>query len=137
MKYTSKPYYSDLTIPQQCQEISINLKNNALVFQGRFQGKYQASVAANGQPYWTSKDNAMWLLDGTNWAIGTLQNFGKNDVELFSRSKHLSPYGKKSQWVYHNRKEWKLAKPDDIEITCTMKAGESVFSTSYILNIEF
>ena len=128
MKYISKPYYSDFTL--QCQEISINLKNDALVFQGRHQGKYQASDAANGKPTWTSKDGAIWYYINS-WLIGSLQNIGKNNGDLLFRSKHLSPYDKESQWLYSNEIEWKTPKPDDIDITCTMKAGESVFVMIY------
>ena len=131
MKYIfSKPYYSDFTL--QCQEISINLKNDALVFQGRYQGKYQPSDATNGKPTWTSKDRAIWF-DGKSWVIGSLQKIGKKDGDFFLpfHPKHFSPYDKESQWLYSNEIEWKTPKPDDIDITCTMKAGESVFVMIY------
>ena len=97
------------------------MKGAALRSHGVFQGEYQASAAVNKQPSWTSKDHIIWY-GFKRWFIGD----GKHAV-IYSLSYHSFPYDKKIQWYFNGKElENKKFKPNEIDINCTMKAGEPV-----------
>ena len=136
----------------QCQEISVNLKGAALrardyvntnineIKLSMFQGKYQASAAVNEKPSWTkviniktkdwTKDKLIWhsqYSSVSGWRIGD----GKRII-LISYGNESFPYGKEIQWYYSGtrlnrttkKRERRKVKPDEIDVKCTMKAGE-------------
>ena len=129
-----------------CQVISINLKGAALAniheSVSMFQGKYQASTAVNEKPSWTkviniktedlTKDKVIFYYQFSNgvtaitgWRIGD----GKRSSlysDLYSYGNESFPYDKEIQWYYpgvQNGKRRKV-KPDEVDVKCTMKAGE-------------
>ena len=128
-----------------CQEISINLKGAALrakdyvntnineIKLAMFQGKYQASAAVNEEPSWTkviniktkdwTKDKVIWHSEHSTsgWIIGD----GKRII-LISIGNESFPYDKEIQWYYSGTQHGKRrkVKPDEIDVKCTMKAGE-------------
>ena len=133
----------------QCQEISVNLKGAALrardyvntnineIKLSMFQGKYQASAAVNEKPSWTKVINIKtqdWTTDKVIWHSqysnhGWIVGDGKRII-FISYGNESFPYDKEIQWYYPGKrligKKWirKPVKPDEIDVKCTMKAGE-------------
>ena len=126
---------------QPCQVISINLKGAALaniheIGVSIFQGKYQASAAVNEKPSWTkviniktkdwTKDKVIWHSEHSTsgWIIGD----GKRII-LISIGNESFPYDKEIQWYYSGTRHGKRrkVKPDEIDVKCTLKAGELFF----------
>ena len=131
-----------------CQVISINLKGAALrtkvyvntkineIGVSMFQGNYQASAAVDEKPSWTkvmnikikdwNKDHVIWhyqhsVTGVSGWRIGD----GKRSA-LYSYGNESFPYDKEIQWYYPGvtRGERRKVKPDEVDVKCTMKAGE-------------
>ena len=131
----------------QCQEISINLKGAALrtkvyvntnineIGVSMFQGKYQASAAVNEKPSWTkvlniktkdwTKDKIIWHYQFSSSVSGWRIGDGKLSA-LYSYGNESFPYDKEIQWYYPGvtRGERRKVKPDEVDVKCTMKAGE-------------
>ena len=125
-RYNFKTNHLGLNLPLQCQVISINMKGAALRAFGMIQGKYHVSRAVNEKPSWTSKDMVIWY-GHKMWLIGN----GKNGI-IYSLSNQLFPYDKEIQWFFQGKNFRKNKfKCDEIDIKCTMKAGEP-----FILNYE-
>ena len=131
----------------QCQEISVNLKGAALrtkvyvntnvneIGVSMFQGKYQASADVNEKPSWTkvinnktkdwTKDKIIWHHQFSSSLSGWRIGDGKLSA-LYTYGNESFPYDKEIQWYYPGvtRGKRRKVKPNEVDVKCTMKAGE-------------
>ena len=63
--------------------MEINMRNDALKHQGRYQGVYERKEIVNGKPSWNNSVHAIWYIPKRNvFVVGNLSDLGHNDTDM-------------------------------------------------------
>ena len=112
-------------VPNNCQNLTIILQNEAFENQGSHQGIYQVSGFVNEKPMWTFTKNgkAIWYVQELNdWGMGNLEHVGTNTLNLFTSGNQgdVFPFDIASdKWKYLNDLVWADSAINDITIECS------------------
>ena len=116
-------YYT--SVPNNCQNLTVTLQNEAFEYQGSQQGIYQVSGLVNEKPMWIFAENgkAIWYVQELNdWGIGDLEHIGANTLDLFTSGNQgdVFPFNIASdKWKYRNDLTWADSAINDITVKCT------------------
>ena len=108
--------------------MEINMRNDALKYQGRYQGVYERSEIVNGKPSWNDSVHAIWYVPKRNeWVVGNLTDLGNNDKEMHSM--YANGLGRRFRlnrltddvWKYWNGSKWNtpgILERNDLIVSC-------------------
>ena len=125
----------------QCQNISVVLKNKAFEAQPQTQDAYRRSGWVNGKASWISEYQAIWYFpDNKEWSVGDLVNLGTWDRRISSSGDEWAdklPYEIPSDKFWYSDDGWKKPGANDIIIDCIDGKGnffDSICSSQLCCN---
>ena len=102
--------------------MEINMRNDALKHQGRYQGVYERSEIVNGKPSWNNSVHAIWYTryPRDEWVVGNLTDLGQDPIgpvghdNSYKYSMYASGLGYRfnlhrltdNVWKYWNGSKW-------------------------------